>query len=300
MPDETSRTRLRAGSFVGAVVGAVSWFVGCGGTAVVDAPGSTAGASSTAGGSTVAGASSVAGAGATAGASSGAGASPTAGAAGSTASDACTAALDPGPCEAAIPSFWHDPKTNLCVPFTYGGCSGNANRYQTRDACIQACQSASDDFSACVNDSNCSLVSANCCGPCEPFRNESVITINQAHVATYTNAHCASVGVCAPCMPVAENEQTGKYLKPVCRNTHCTLIDVRESPLSECQKTSDCALRDGAGCCPECDGSGWVPLNKAADVCGGAPTICNLCTSLLPVDWDTVCLSGRCRLEGPL
>jgi hypothetical protein len=127
-----------------------------------------------------------------------------------------------------------------------------------------------------------------------------VVAINQAYAPKYTDTHCGSVGVCAPCIPVEENEQTGKYLKPVCRYAHCTLIDVRESPLSECQKTSDCMLRDGAACCPECDGYGWVPLNRAADLCGGVPVACDACASPLPSDWDTVCLSGRCRLEGPL
>ncbi|MEI9950272.1 MAG: BPTI/Kunitz domain-containing protein [Pseudomonadota bacterium] len=253
----------------------VSGFVACGGSAVVD--GSNGGR---------------------AGASSVAGANSVAGSAGSTA-DACTASQDSGPCEAYFPSFWHNPVTGLCEPFVYGGCGGNANRYPSRDACILACPNSSDDWDACVSDSNCTLISK-CCGGCDPVASEELLAINVAHSPMNMSAPQCPEMACAPCFPVAENEQTWKYFKPVCRNARCTLIDVRESPLTECQKTSDCMLRDGAECCPQCDGSGWVPVNKAADMCGGSPTACDTCTSPLPTDWDTVCLSGRCRLEGPL
>lgn len=42
-----------------------------------------------------------------------------------------------GPCNAAFPRYAYDG--SQCVPFTYGGCQGNANNFETLEACEQAC-----------------------------------------------------------------------------------------------------------------------------------------------------------------
>lgn len=44
-----------------------------------------------------------------------------------------------GPCEAAMPRFWFNAATGQCEPFTYGGCGGNANNFESAAACAQAC-----------------------------------------------------------------------------------------------------------------------------------------------------------------
>ena len=268
---------------------ALSWFVACGGNAAVDDSSGHAGMNSSAGASNGAGASHSAGTSSSAGA-------PAGGSAGA----ACTAPQDAGPCEGFFPAFWHDPQTGLCEPFVYGGCSGNENRYPSRDACMQACAATRDDWGGCAHDNDCVLAGPSCCVACDPAI-EQLVAVNLAHEQQYRELRCPGPGTsCEPCIPVPENEQTSKFLKAVCENARCTVLDIRESPLTECQKTSDCVLRDGAGCCAECDGSGWVPVNKNADLCGGAPAECDDCTSPLPANWDVVCLSGRCLLVGPI
>ncbi|XP_018598134.2 kunitz-type protease inhibitor 2 [Scleropages formosus] len=56
--------------------------------------------------------------------------------------DACTAAYDAGRCRASFPRFYFDPKTKTCLPFIYGGCGGNSNRYSTVTECMSRCTGA--------------------------------------------------------------------------------------------------------------------------------------------------------------
>ncbi|KAJ8280704.1 hypothetical protein GJAV_G00057960 [Gymnothorax javanicus] len=51
----------------------------------------------------------------------------------------CTAMYDTGPCRAAFPSFYFDRSSQTCLPFTYGGCKGNGNRYSTAEECMTQC-----------------------------------------------------------------------------------------------------------------------------------------------------------------
>ena len=53
--------------------------------------------------------------------------------------DACNAPFDGGPCDAAMPVYYHNPKTGQCEPTVYGGCGGNDNRYTTLQECEMNC-----------------------------------------------------------------------------------------------------------------------------------------------------------------
>ena len=44
-----------------------------------------------------------------------------------------------GPCRAAFELWYYDTTMSKCLPFTYGGCGGNANRFQTMDECSSFC-----------------------------------------------------------------------------------------------------------------------------------------------------------------
>ncbi|MEP7049648.1 MAG: BPTI/Kunitz domain-containing protein [Pseudomonadota bacterium] len=246
------------------------------------------------GGSGAAGASSSAGA---AGVGNG-GSTSNAGAAGAS---ACALPKLTGPCDAYNPSFWHNPKTGLCEPFVYGGCEGNANRFATREACIAQCGSTTgDDWGSCENDGDCSLVSNGCCAACEPVRDEQLLAVNAKHVVDQQNSICPGGAACAPCASATEYEGTLKYFKPVCTAHRCSLLDVRQSPLTECKTDADCTLRDGVNCCAGCDGSGYVPVNASADFCDGAPTPCPACVSIGANQYRAQCKSGACAFSPPL
>lgn len=53
--------------------------------------------------------------------------------------DACGLPIVVGPCEAAIRRYAFDTEAGRCVPFTYGGCGGNANNFESLAACQAVC-----------------------------------------------------------------------------------------------------------------------------------------------------------------
>ncbi|VDK41885.1 unnamed protein product [Dibothriocephalus latus] len=58
--------------------------------------------------------------------------------------DKCNAALEKGDCKAAHHRFGYDAAKGACIPFTYGGCGGNANRFETLEECETATATCSN------------------------------------------------------------------------------------------------------------------------------------------------------------
>ncbi|VDO01728.1 unnamed protein product, partial [Rodentolepis nana] len=46
---------------------------------------------------------------------------------------------DSGPCRGSIRRWSYDASRGFCVEFTYGGCQGNSNNFETREACEAKC-----------------------------------------------------------------------------------------------------------------------------------------------------------------
>jgi len=44
-----------------------------------------------------------------------------------------------GPCDHNIPSFTFNPESETCEPFSYGGCRGSPNRFETLEECETTC-----------------------------------------------------------------------------------------------------------------------------------------------------------------
>ncbi|XP_069010945.1 tissue factor pathway inhibitor a [Embiotoca jacksoni] len=60
----------------------------------------------------------------------------------------CALKDNPGPCKAIKNRFFFNVNTGRCELFEYGGCGGNANNFQTMEACEETCV-VSDDKNPC-------------------------------------------------------------------------------------------------------------------------------------------------------
>ena len=53
--------------------------------------------------------------------------------------ETCGLEKDVGPCKALLERYFYNPKTNVCEEFSYGGCGGNKNNFESKEACQAEC-----------------------------------------------------------------------------------------------------------------------------------------------------------------
>lgn len=54
--------------------------------------------------------------------------------------EVCRLSVDNGPCSETHARWFYDPTSLNCLPFVYGGCGGNKNRFKTSEICIRFCR----------------------------------------------------------------------------------------------------------------------------------------------------------------
>ncbi|CAN7941145.1 unnamed protein product, partial [Ixodes hexagonus] len=52
----------------------------------------------------------------------------------------CRLPADKGECQEPITRFYFDPTSEQCLPFIYGGCMGNLNRFWSIEECEAVCK----------------------------------------------------------------------------------------------------------------------------------------------------------------
>ena len=60
--------------------------------------------------------------------------------------DICQLPMVVGRCRGAIPRYYYNSEEKACMPFNYGGCDGNENRFETQEDCEAACPSGKSCF----------------------------------------------------------------------------------------------------------------------------------------------------------
>ncbi len=86
----------------------------------------------------------------------------------------CSLPADVGPCDGVCPRYFYDVCTGQCELFNYGCCEGNANNFETLEACEASCPPEEDicflpsEHGPC--EGVCQRIFYNVCtGECEPF-----------------------------------------------------------------------------------------------------------------------------------
>jgi hypothetical protein len=156
--------------------------------------------------------------------------------------------------------------------------------------------SAAEGDCACNNPTDCELRSAGCCDSCEPVTASNLIAVNRAAAQPICGVRCKS------CPSPAPNEGKRRYFMPDCVEHRCTVIDIRETPITECASSSECALRGSTDCCRCGDPNEPIAFNLSIDqiatFCGGLMHSCPACMAgPIPPELITECQGGRCVVE---
>jgi hypothetical protein len=212
----------------------------------------------------------------------------------------CALPADSGSCLAYAPAYYHDVRTGLCTPFVYGGCGGNDNRFASQDDCEAACSGGAPDFGSCSAPSDCTLAAPVCCAACDPVDLTAFVALNRRHMADHARAIGCEGVACAPCQEAPEEQKTSAYFTATCQNSRCVVLDVRTTPVTQCESPADCHLRVGARCCEGCSPAGIVAIASEDElrglVCDPTPVGCPPCVPEIPPELTPACRDGRCRV----
>jgi hypothetical protein len=222
---------------------------------------------------------------------------------GSAGEPACDAPAEPGTCEAYFERWFHDAATGLCRPFVYGGCGGNANNYDSFEACQSACPGRAPNYDGCKEPTDCVVSSTGCCGICDGpgIRARELTAYNKAYHADVSTCGDTDVA-CGPCPQPAPHEGSVRYFVADCVQGQCAVVDLRTSELTACETAQDCRLRNGTQCCEGCaPGNDLVAVRNDGSferaVCGNGPYTCAACLPAPPPGAAATCVEGHCTVD---
>ncbi|EPB71358.1 Kunitz/Bovine pancreatic trypsin inhibitor domain protein [Ancylostoma ceylanicum] len=103
----------------------------------------------------------------------------------------CVGAAVRGPCSASMNRWYYDEQEAKCRRFTYSGCGGNGNNYETEDACSQRCAPPPMGLPKCEKG--------------EPLKTKLGVTVNCAKSDCPSGYKCSIVQQTSVCCP--ENDK---------------------------------------------------------------------------------------------
>ncbi len=102
------------------------------------------------------------------------------------------------------------------------------------------------DWGRCEVTSDCVIRPASCCGECGAATRDDIIALNQEELSQYQAVVCENGMACDPCV-----QPTDPFLVATCGGSHCQVVDLLDSEITECREPSDCKVRV-RDCC-ECN-----------------------------------------------
>ena len=161
----------------------------------------------------------------------------------------------------------------LCEPYSQAG-----TLFTSLADCLASCPGSVPQETACDVDSDCRLDSAGCCGACSPVSAEDF----RAYNGEATVPSCPPIA-CGPCLDPPELERNSAYFRATCEDRVCTVTDMTQSAFAACDNSDQCFLRDGTGCCEDCDDRAYVPLSSLGFLGGECSLVdCASCEPLPP------------------
>uniref|UniRef100_A0A914XIM1 BPTI/Kunitz inhibitor domain-containing protein n=1 Tax=Plectus sambesii TaxID=2011161 RepID=A0A914XIM1_9BILA len=152
----------------------------------------------------------------------------------------CSQLPDAGMCEAAMPRFYYSRTSNQCLNFTYGGCGGNSNKFDTMEQCMERCKDTPPCpmYSMMAPPAGCEYVGTELNDGLCP--KPKVVCNDSSDCAT---ANCPAGQVCVPSPKACFTKPCPQY---DCVENPCNLVD--------CKTDHICQLQNGqATCVPNLD-----------------------------------------------
>lgn len=190
--------------------------------------------------------------------------------------DTCALPAVPGPCEAYMPSWYFNAEAGACAEFVYGGCMGNDNRFESREACETRCDPAPADVecgaligvvcaetSVCIFGSGCGFDDGT--GTCKP--RPQACDLEYAPICgcdgkSWGNAcEAATAGVDVQYVGECQLEEGCRGDGDCAENQWC------ETPVGQCGELGECQPRSDLGDCagnyePLCGCDGQTYSNR--------------------------------------
>jgi hypothetical protein len=150
------------------------------------------------------------------------------------------------------------------------------------------------DIRACNQPTDCTIVDTRCCS-CDTSNLSTLVPVNVAYTSQVA-PRC--VADCVACPAPPPNADVGQYFAATCTSGQCSIVDIRQTSLTQCSTDAECSLRAGSGCCEGCGSSGWIALSDPTGlgklVCGTEPVGCPACFPMPDPYLSAACIGSRC------